>query len=129
MSNTISMQNAWQSGIAACPAFSAAYAGPSAMSARTGILGDAAKYGGGVQRKTERFLTDLDGFGLFGDGVRLRGLMQQVSRDEQGRSVFAAAMAELAEGAKRTAPATTHVNVTSPEGDESGPYPRRPRPV
>ncbi|MEV5568722.1 hypothetical protein AB0L06_01625 [Spirillospora sp. NPDC052269] len=116
----------WQSGTAPCPAFSAAYAGATALPVHTRILGDVAKLGGGVQLKTDRFMTDLDGFGLFGNGLRLRGLMQQVSRDEQGRSVLAA---EPAEGAQRTAPATTHVNVTSPEGDESGPYPRRLRPV
>ncbi|RFU39622.1 hypothetical protein DZF91_21520 [Actinomadura logoneensis] len=125
MSNTISM-NAWQSGAAPCPAFSAAYAGAEAVSVRTGLLGVAAKLGGGVQRKIERSLIVLEGSGLFENGPRLRGLMQQVSRDEQGRSVFAA---DFAEGAQRTAPATTHVNVTSPEGDESGPYPRRRRPV
>ncbi|RMI30282.1 hypothetical protein EBO15_43005 [Actinomadura harenae] len=109
-----------------CPAFSAAYAGATALPVRTGVLGDVAKYGGGVKRTIELIVTDLEGFGLFGAGLRPLGLMQQVSRDEQGRSVFAA---ELAEGAQRTAPATTHVNVTSPEGDESGPYSRRRRPV
>ncbi|WP_026413849.1 hypothetical protein [Actinomadura oligospora] len=125
MKNTISM-SMWQSGIAPCPAFSAAYAGATALSVPTGILGDMAKLGGGVKRTISRIATDLEGFGLFGFGLRLRGLMQQVSRDEQGRSVLAA---EPAGSAQRTAPATTHVNVTSPEGDESGPYPRRLRPV
>lgn len=118
--NTISMKT-WRNGALPCPAFSADLAGAIAASVPTGITGDVAKLGSGANRMDARYLADLGGFGMVESGLRLRGLMQQVSRDEQGRSVFAA---ELAEGAQRTAPATTHVKVPSPEGDESGPYPR-----
>ncbi|MFC4905857.1 hypothetical protein [Actinomadura gamaensis] len=122
--NTISL-SAWRNGALPCPAFSAAYAGAHAVLVRTGELGDMAKLRGG-ERMDARFQAGPDGFGRFGGGLRLRGLMQQVSRDEQGRSVFAT---DLAEDIEPTAPATTHVNVPSPEGDESGPHPWWRRPV
>ncbi|MCP2340157.1 hypothetical protein [Actinomadura rupiterrae] len=129
--------SAWRNGAVPCPLSSATYAGATAASVHTGNLGGVGKLGGG-KRMDARFQAEPAGFGLSGEALRLRGLMQQVSRDEHGGSVLPATgliatesgvATDKAEDEQPIAPATTHVNVPSPRGDESGPYPWRRRPV